>query len=258
MTKTTVTVGGALLMAVAAAAVVKLNYFPTVKEAYFKPDFDNLRTVPAGIVAVRPTHTTHSTGDPIRNMIEHDSLVRAVGRDVTLRDLMAEAYDCKPGLVVLPADAPQGHFDFLVTVGANPLEHLQSAVRRKLGYAAHHETRETDVLKLTMDSNWPSLATSPDSEGEHIEYKNGKLIFTHKSLKLLLDGLEDGLALPVLDETGLTGRYDFSLPWSDAIYKKMQDGAFDLEGVQKVLRSLGLRLEPGTARVDLLIVEKTR
>lgn len=254
-----VTVGGAILIAIAAAMVVKPHYFPAVKEAYFKPDFDNLRQVPAGIVAVRPTHTAHSIGDPIRNMIEGGSLMRAVGRDMTLRNLIAEAYDCNPGRVALPADAPKGGFDFLVTVPTKTREHLQSAIRDKLGYVAHRETRDTDVLKLKVENtNLPGLTVSPDGEEESIQYKNGKLYFKHKTLKLLLEGLENGLALPVLDETGLIGRYNFSIIWSEAAQQKMQTGAFDLDGVKKVLKELGLELEPDTVSMDMFVVEKVR
>ena len=91
-----VTVGGAIAVAAVTAVVVKLHT-PTVKDAYFKPDFDSLKQVPAGIVAVRPMHSKGSIGDPIRNLEEHDTLLRAVGRGVTFRDLIAEAYDCRPG-----------------------------------------------------------------------------------------------------------------------------------------------------------------
>jgi uncharacterized protein (TIGR03435 family) len=257
-TKITVMAGVAIVMAVAAAMVVKLHYFPAVKEVYFRPDFDNLRNVPAGVVSLRPTHTTREIGDPIRNLEEGGSLVRAVGRDVTFRNLIAEAYDCKPGRVVLPAAVPQADFDFLVTT-AQPMEHLQSAIRKQLGYVARRETRSAEVLKLRLaDANLSVLTASPDSEEESIQYKDGKLYFKHKTLGLLLAGLENGLNKPVLDETGLAGRYDFSLVWSQDIEQAMRRGAFDLEGVQKVLARVGLRLEPDTAVLDLVVVEKAR
>jgi uncharacterized protein (TIGR03435 family) len=258
-TKTTVTVGIASLMVVMVAAVVKLHYFPMVKDSYFKPDFDNLRKVPAGITAVRRTHDTRSIGDSIRNLEEGDTLLRAVGRGVTFRDLIAEAYECKPGRVMLPADAPKGGFDFLVTTGSEPREHLQSAVRKQLGYVGRRETREVDVLKLEVDNpSLPGLTVSPEGEDETIQYNAGKLYFRHKNLKLLLGGLEDGLAMPVLDKTGLTGRYNFSIVWNQTVQEHMQKGTFDLNGVKKVLKELGLRLEPGTESLDMVVVEKAR
>ena len=254
----TMVAGIAILAAVAVAIIVK-QQFPTVKDSYFKPDFDNLRRVPSGIVAVRPTHSTESIGDPIRNMSEQGSLTRAVGRNVTLRDLIAEAYDCEPGSVVLPPDAPKSGFDFLVTVPTDVQQHLQSAIAKKLGYVARQESRDMEVLKLKVtDASLPGLKASPEGESESIQYKEGRLYFTHKTLKLLMDGLQDGLAQPVLDETGLTGRYNFSVAWSGAAQEKMRGGGFDLDGVQKVLNGLGLELEPATEQMNVFVVAKTR
>ena len=255
-TKITVITGIAILAVIAVTMVVK---HPSVKDSYFKPDFDNLRQVPSGIVAVRPTHSTESIGDPIRNMFETDSLVRAVGRNVTLRDLIAEAYGCEPGLVVLPPDASKSGFDFLVTVPAKAQKHLQSAIGEKLGYVARPESRDMEVLKLKVkDANLPGLTVSPEGESESIQYRDGKLYFTHKTLKLLMEGLQDGLAQPVLDETGLTGRYNFSVAWSGAAQEKMRGGEFDLDRVQNILNGLGLELEPATEPMNVVVVRKTR
>lgn len=249
---------GAIALAAGAAVIVKLHS-PAVKDTYFRPDFDNLRKVPAGIAVVRPARTPRSMGDPIRNMEEGDTLVRAVGRGVTLRDLIAEAYDCKPGRVVLPADAPKTRFDFIVTTATDPREHLQRAIRKNLGYSVRPETRETDVLKLQVDDpSLPGLKASPEGEDETIQFRDGKLYFKHKNLKLLLAGLESGLAMPVLDETGLTGRYNYSVVWNGTAQEHMENGAFDLDRVRQVLKQLGFRLEPGTASLDLVVVEKPK
>ena len=254
----TMVAGIAILAAVAAAIIIK-QQSPTVKDSYFKPDFDNLRRVPSGIVAVRPTYSTESIGDPVRNMFEQGSLTRAVGRNVTLRDAIAEAYGCEPGSVVLPPDAPKSGFDFLVTVPTEVQKHLQSAIGKKLGYVARQKSRDMEVLKLKIkDASLPGLTASPEGEGESINTRDGKLYFTHKTLKLLMDGLQDGLAQPVLDETGLTGRYNFSVTWSGAAQEKMRGGGFDLDRVQKVLDSLGLELEPATEQMNVFVVEKTR
>jgi len=247
--------GVAILAAVAVAIIIK-QQSPAVKDSYFKPDFDNLRRVSSGIVAVRPTHSTESVGDPIRNMFEQGSLARAVGRNVTLRDLIAETYDCEPGSVVLPSDVSKVGFDFLVTTPTEVQKHLQSAIGKKLGYVARQKSWDMEVLKLKVkDASLPGLTASP--EGESIQYKEGKLYFTHKTLKLLMDALQDGLAQPVLDETGLAGRYNFSVAWSGAAQEKMRGGGFDLDGVQKGLNNLGLELEPATEQMNVFVVEKT-
>ena len=259
MKNTKTIVAGITILAAVAVAIIIKQQFPTVKDSYFKPDFDNLRHVPSGIVAVRPTQSKESIGDPIRNVFEKDSLTRAVGRNVTLRDLIAEAYGCEPGTVVLPPDAPKSGFDFLVTTPREVQKNLQSAIGKKPGYVARRESRDMEVLNLKVkDANLPGLTASPEGESESIQYKDGKLYFTHKTLKLVMAGLQDGFAQPVLDETGLTGRYNFSVAWSGAAQEKMRGGGFDLDRVQKVLNGLGLALEPATEPMNVFVVGKTR
>jgi uncharacterized protein (TIGR03435 family) len=114
-------------------------------------------------------------------------------------------------------------------------------------------------MKLEVaDANAPGLTVSPEGEDETIQYRDGKLYFKHKNLHLLLRGLEDGLAMPVLNETGLTNRYNFSIAWNETIQQHMQKGEFSMDGVTKVLKELGLRLEPDTETLDVVVVSKAR
>jgi uncharacterized protein (TIGR03435 family) len=257
-TKTMIMAGIGLVMTAAAVMVVKGQFFPAVKDSYFTPDSDKLRQVPAGIVVVRPTHFSSSAHDGIRHVHDGDSLARTVGHDVLLRDVMAEAYDCSPARVVLPPDAPKDGFDFLVTVGKTR-EHLRTAIQKQLGFTAHRETRETDVLMLTVaNPGLPGLTISAADEESDTDFKDGKLYFKHQPLSVMFKGLEAGLTLPVQDQTGLTNYYDFSVVWNPDIQKRMQAGAFNLDGVKRVLAGWGLRLEPDTASLDMFIVEKSR
>jgi uncharacterized protein (TIGR03435 family) len=65
------------------------------------------------------------------------------------------------------------------------------------------------------------------------------------------------LGVPVVDETGLTGSYDFELRWS---------GDFDLakssdqkKQVERALREqLGLELVPDRRPIEMLVVERVK
>jgi uncharacterized protein (TIGR03435 family) len=61
-----------------------------------------------------------------------------------------------------------------------------------------------------------------------------------------------------VDQTGLDQSYNFSVPWTPEIQQRMQTGAFDPEGVKKVLASLGFGLELDTQPLDMYVVEKAR
>jgi uncharacterized protein (TIGR03435 family) len=258
ITKTLVA-GGSIILAAALAAAVKPHFFPVIKDAYFEPDTDKLRLLPKNLVVVRPTHFPGEKAK-MREIHENSpSDTRSVGRNVPLRTAIAEAYDCNPARVELPADAPQGGYDFLATTGQNAREDLKKAIERKLGYTAHRETRDMDVLGLKVeDPNLPGMKISPEGESANVTMKDGKLYFTHQPLHAILNGLSQGLSEPVVDETGLTNFYDFSVTWNKEIQNRMQVGGFDLNGVKRVLAGWGLRLEQDSQPMDVFVVQKAR
>jgi uncharacterized protein (TIGR03435 family) len=255
MTKTMVMLGSVMLLAVAATVVKSQTAASIVKDAAFEPDKDKLRALPANIEVVQPTHFPQAPAK-IKHVQDGDSLARTVGRNVTFRDLMAEAYDCNPGCVVLPADAPKGGFDFLVTTSPKTRKHLRLAIETQLGYTASSETRDTAVLVLRVkETSLPGLTVSTAGE-EDVNYRDGKLYFQRQPLSVIFKGLEDGLALPVVDQTGLTNSYDFSVVWNDKVMQAMREGQFNLNGVQQAMNDLGLELKSDTARMEMFTVKK--
>jgi len=259
-TKTTVTVGVAVLVLVAMAVVVKLIFFPSVKDAYFMINNRSLQRVPAGLVIVRPTHFPSSPRKSSPPGIMETSVKGAqwmVGRNVTFLQLISMAYAYNPGRVALPFDPPNGNYDFLVTVSKDPQTRLQSAIHRKLGYIADVETQDTPVLALkVIDPDSPGLKISAPDEMGNTDLRNGKLYFTHQHLTVVTDGLEQMIKTPVLDKTGLTNFYDFSLVWNQQIQQQISNGTMDQATGQKILANWGLALQPDTASIEMLVVKK--
>jgi uncharacterized protein (TIGR03435 family) len=254
-TKTTVTASIVVLLLVA-AVVVKLAFFPSVKDAIFTMNIRSLQQAPANVVIVRLTHFPKSTRNGVMSAPSNrngKSVRCMMGRNVPLSDLIAMAYGQNPSRVVLPPDAPKGNYDFLVTVADNPEEQLQSAIRRKLGYTAQMETRDADVLALKVENpNSPGLTISAAGEKQGEAMKGGKLYLTHMPLSILPGGLERRLKTPVVDKTGLTNFYDFSIVWN----QQMQSGQWDQATAKKMLDAWGLGLEPDTAPLHMLVVKK--
>jgi uncharacterized protein (TIGR03435 family) len=65
--------------------------------------------------------------------------------------------------------------------------------------------------------------------------------------------VERYLKTPVLDQTGLTNFYDFSVNWD----WRMGNGSMNEETTKRMLSRWGLGIEPGVAPVEMLVVEKT-
>ena len=181
-----------------------------------------------------------------------------VGRNIDFKTLIATAYSRNPARIFIPADAPKKNFDFLVTTPKEPQAQLQSAIRRKLGYTAGLETSDTDVMALKVDnSNLPGLKIST-AKRDNVEEKNGRLYFTHMKISTILDGMEQAIRMPVVDKTGLTNFYDFSLVWNMQIAKQIQDGGMDSEMGRKILEEWGLGIHPDTASIEMLVAKKSK
>jgi uncharacterized protein (TIGR03435 family) len=108
------------------------------------------------------------------------------------------------------------------------------------------------------DPALPGLTVSASDENNDINYKSGKLYFTHKPFDYIVDGLSQGLDKPILDQTGLTNYYDFSLTWNQDMEKAIQHGLFTLAGTEKVLANWGFGLEPTNVSMNVYVVEKAR
>jgi uncharacterized protein (TIGR03435 family) len=260
MKKTIVLVSVLILVLGGSVVAVKMFFFPSVSDKYFWISPARLRKVPPGLVVVRPTHFPDSpqkSSPP--GMLETgvNDAVWMVGRNVSFLQLISMAYSYNPGRITLPPNAPKGNYDYLVTVSGDSKARLQSAIRRKLGYTAQTETNDTSVLALKVaDPNLPGLKISAPAERENTDLRNGKLYFTHQHLTVVTEGLEQMIKTPVVDETGLTNFYDFSLVWSQQMERQITDGTLDQATGQEILANWGLKLEPDTASIETLVVKK--
>ena len=241
-----------LAVALVATLAVKLFSPRSAKDAYFVFDSQKLDDVPANVVVVRPTQYPDSFLKGVT--YGNNSASRVLGRDATFVQLVSAAYGFRPSRIVLPPDAPKGNFDFLATTATNTDLQLQAAIKKEFGYTARRETRDVPVLLLKIETpDSPALQISPDSEKPSVGFTNGIVYFVHQKPVALTWPAERYLSVPVMDRTGLTNFYDFSFHWD----WRMQAGRMDETVTKRMLARWGLGLEPGTAPVEMLIVEKT-
>lgn len=259
MTKTkTILLASALVLVLAGATIaVKMIFFPSVDEKFFQTSQTRLRQAPANVAIVRPTHFPKS---PTNGMVvaNVNGAMRMVGRNMTFQQLLATAYGYNPGRITLPPAPPNRNFDFLVTVPKDPTGRLQLAIKRKLGFTARREMRDTEVLALKVeDPNSPGLKVSTGGATD-ISARNGRLYLTHMQMANLVNLVEQVLKMPVVDKTGLTNYYDFSMDWDAQTQQQAEGATMDRQTGRKILAEWGLGLEPDTASIEMLVVEKAK
>lgn len=247
----------AVALALIVAVGVKLLFFPALKDTYFVMTQRSLLKVPAGIVVIRPTHYPTSVNRKGAMSASNNGTPRLMGRDVPLSDIIAMAWSEPKGRVLMPPGAPTNNYDFLVTVAKEPQKHLQEAIRSQFGYTAQKESHDTDVLALKIENpNLPGLTVSGPDEKQNGDVKNGRLYLTHMAFKEITRPFEQMLGIPVVDQTGLTNSYNFSLEWNSRVMASFRSPKTARATVDKMLTEWGLGLEPDTAPVDMLVVKK--
>jgi len=251
------------------AVVIKLIFFSGGKDDYFAMNIRGLRQVPAGPLVLRPTRYpfVRSQGALYATPTHHGGADwRMMVRNAPLRDIIAAAYDVGPGRVILPANAPRRNYDRLVTVPKNQQERLQGVVRRQLRYVAKKETRETDVLALTVvNRNPPNLAVSEDHENRHGDFNDLKITLKHFPLGIVADdrllkvteGLATFLKIPVVGKTDLTNMYDYSMAYDTPTRRQLQNEVTARPVVDQILAGWGLIHKPDRASMEMLIVSTT-
>jgi uncharacterized protein (TIGR03435 family) len=148
---------------------------------------------------------------------------------------------------------------------------LQALLADRFKLAFHRQSKEIPVYALVLGKNGPKLHPS-ESDGESTT-KGNKLSIEVKntSMAQLADLLTNPLGRPVMDETGLKGRYDFTVdlaPYmagdcisspcaSQSVGAQMAEHGPDMADVAtRALRDqIGLSLESRKSQVEILVID---
>lgn len=201
---------------------------------------------------------------------------RVQGRNVTLKMLLAAAYDIDTDRVTGgPAWLDSDRFD--VTAKTAPtskdklLPMMQALLGERFKLTLHHSRKVDPVYALTVGKDGPKLppSTGSDKGCSRADGPPGQLHlacrdFTMADLAELLPRAAGGyIALPVADRTELKGAYDFPLDWMgrgphDAAMAKQAAGAPKdplAVSIFQAVEKLGLALEKSENSLDAIVVE---
>ncbi|HUB82044.1 MAG TPA: TIGR03435 family protein [Bryobacteraceae bacterium] len=126
-------------------------------------------------------------------------------------------------------------------------------------------------VNVTSDTGGTTNTTTPNGDLRMQPRENGmRLVFTRTNSSGMVDWLGRFVENPVIDDTGLKGRYDFTLDvgWGDmmalaraagmSIPVQLPPSAMDpgSSAVFSAIQQYGLKLEPRKAPIDMLIVDR--
>ena len=134
---------------------------------------------------------------------------------------------------------------------------LQGLLVDRFGLKTHTEKREMDVYAVTVTRGGPKLTRSlagEDAVPTQTGGSRGHMRFTNNTMADFALGMQSFVDRPVVDRTGLTGRWNFTLNWTkDDAPVADPDAAPGL--FTAVQEQLGLKLDPVKAAADVLVVD---
>ena len=141
---------------------------------------------------------------------------------------------------------------------------LQALLASRFQFQMHRETREWQAYVLVKGKKGPKLTPTKRSEGSSMHSNNGHLECNGVSMENLARGLAGRLGRPVVNETGLEGRFDFTLDFEPDAPVRAADKDNLAGGVDANRPSmftalqdqLGLKLESRKANVEFLVVDR--
>jgi uncharacterized protein (TIGR03435 family) len=226
-------------------------------------------------------------------IITHTNPVQIFGLGFTVGDMVYAAYYGEENVldhprIIFAAPPPKGRYDYIANLPHGAPQALQSEIKRKFGLVGTWRMAETNVLLLKLakpdvhgfkpaGTLMREMNLNISGLGGPMRYEEGmagKNVSTrsndvfretryrfNSTLAILIkwNHLEDVFNLPIIDETGLTNRYDFATTFTFNVPTEGSFGDPDREMWKEVLEEqLGLDLVPARRPVKMLVVEKAK
>lgn len=138
---------------------------------------------------------------------------------------------------------------------------IRKILAERFGLQLHHEQREMPVYALAVAKGGPKMAANTSDPSGWMHQQNGENNGRHvealknTSMADLALILQFHVDRPVVDQTGLKGRYDFKLQWTvDDAPTTAPDAPPGL--FTAIQEQIGLKLERVKAPADVLVIDK--
>ncbi|HEX7470176.1 MAG TPA: TIGR03435 family protein [Verrucomicrobiae bacterium] len=181
--------------------------------------------------------------------------MKVMGVGESLPEILGVAYAFRsPVRTIISTELPETKYDFIANLPAGNAEALQQQIKKKFGLIGRIETRETDVMLLKVKYPNAQGLKQNVNRRQSMRSGSGEYTYTDQPLSSFAGNLEYGLKIPVIDQTGLAGSFDFHLKWNQS-----DDQSLNLENLKQALTDqLGLELVPTNMPIEMLVVERAK
>jgi uncharacterized protein (TIGR03435 family) len=191
-------------------------------------------------------------------------------RGVPMTACIRWAYNVQDFQISGPGWLNEARFDIAAKAGTQAPEAelrrmMQALLAERFKLAVHSETKEVPALILTVGKNGHKLKSN-QVEGSP-SFKSGKLNLTGQGATIgqLTEFLSREMRQPVIDQTGLTGRFDYFLDINAYVTDEIRKtegpgGGPPAEApsiiAQAIQAQLGLKIDGRKAPVEVLVIDR--
>jgi len=190
----------------------------------------------------------------------------------TVETMLLMAYGVQPSQITGAPDwtrTERWDADGVPNVEGQPnLKQFRSMLRRLLverfGLVMHTEQRELSVYALTAAKSGPKMEKSkgdPDGLPSDEDHRNGGVRSVQMGNAAMGDLVLELLFYmdrPVVDRTGLSGRWNFTLRWTTDETTAPTDGTAPPSIFTAIQEQLGLKLDAVKAPTDVCVIDKVQ
>jgi uncharacterized protein (TIGR03435 family) len=140
--------------------------------------------------------------------------------NVTLKRCIIGAYSVSPSQVIGGPDWLDSDRFHILAKAAQPTDSdaelmrmLQTLLAERFHLSIHRETRPLQAYVLEVAKGSPKLEKAPDGESS-TNSSHGQLVARSTGMELFARVLGREVNLPVVDQTGLQGCFNFTLKWT--------------------------------------------
>ena len=215
------------------------------------------------VATIRP-----SSGDV---QFEHDGAIETLPdalrmRDVTVDACIRLAYEVQNSQILGPNWLDSEHFDIVAKTDSLTTRDqmklmLRGLLADRFGLSFHNETREMRALILTVAGTGAKLkpAANPTDPPFRQNSANGT-VARSMPIQEFADFLAQPLHMPIVNKTGLTGKYDFSLDFTPYLPERGKNMDGTKPDAMYIVKSamqdeLGLKMEAHKTTVKVMVID---
>jgi uncharacterized protein (TIGR03435 family) len=187
-------------------------------------------------------------------------------RDVTVNTCIKLAYHVQDSQIAGPRWLQSDHFDITAKSNGSVDEDqiklmLRTLLAERFHLGFHREQREMKALVLTVASGGAKLAPAADPDARPFRQNSANgTVAKSMPISEFADFLSGPLQMPVINQTGLSGKYDFAIdftPYLPDPTKNMDGTKPDTTAILKAALhyELGLNMDARKAEVEVMVID---